>query len=95
MNKNDLAKKDKRYRENFIQKILNQIVVDFLYLISLLPFHLIFVFSDFLNFSLQHVLKYRRKVIFDNLHHAFPEKTEKEIKSIARKFYRHLTDFNG
>lgn len=92
MNKNELAKKDKRYRENFIQKVLNRIVVGFLYLISLLPFSILFVLSDILNFFFQHVFKYRKKVIFDNLHHAFPEKNEDEIKTIARKFYRHLTD---
>jgi KDO2-lipid IV(A) lauroyltransferase len=92
MNKNDLEKKDKRYQENFIQKFFNKIVVGILYLISLLPFSILFVISDFLNFFIQHVFKYRRKVIFDNLHHAFPEKTEDEIKTIAREFYRHLTD---
>lgn len=87
-----MGKKDKRYRENFIQKILNRIVVSFLFLISLLPFTALFVISDILNFFIQHIFRYRRKVIFDNLHHAFPEKTENEIKNIARKFYRHLTD---
>jgi KDO2-lipid IV(A) lauroyltransferase len=30
--------------------------------------------------------------VFKNLHESFPEKSDKEIKSIARKFYRHLTD---
>lgn len=92
MNTNDLAQKDKRYRENFIQKFLNKIIAGLLYLISLLPFSALFVLSDILNVFMQHILKYRRKVIFDNLHHAFPEKSEKEIKKIARKFYRHLTD---
>jgi KDO2-lipid IV(A) lauroyltransferase len=92
MYKNELGKKDKRYHENFFQKFFNKIVVGLLFLISLLPFSLLFVVSDILNFFFQHVLKYRRKVIFDNLHHAFPEKTEEEIITIARKFYRHLTD---
>jgi KDO2-lipid IV(A) lauroyltransferase len=94
MKQNELEKKDKRYHENFIKKILNRIVVGFLYLISLLPFPLLFAFSDFINFFIQHVIKYRRKVIFDNLHHAFPEKTESELKKIAGKFYRHLTDIS-
>jgi KDO2-lipid IV(A) lauroyltransferase len=37
-------------------------------------------------------LKYRQKVIFENLTHAFPEKSDKERKKIAKKFYRNLTD---
>jgi KDO2-lipid IV(A) lauroyltransferase len=37
-------------------------------------------------------LKYRQKVIFDNLNYAFPEKSDKERKIIAKKFYRNLTD---
>lgn len=37
-------------------------------------------------------MKYRQKVIFDNLKYAFPEKSDKERKKIAKKFYRNLTD---
>lgn len=35
---------------------------------------------------------YRRKVVMDNLTHAFPEKSEKEIRQICRKFYLHFAD---
>jgi KDO2-lipid IV(A) lauroyltransferase len=35
---------------------------------------------------------YRKKVVFSNLRSSFPEKSEKEIKIIARKFYHHLCD---
>lgn len=87
-----LERKDKRFHENFLKKTFNNLIAGFLKLISLLPFWLIYLLSDFLNFFVQHVFKYRRKVIFDNLHHAFPEKNEDEIKQIARKFYRHFTD---
>ena len=38
------------------------------------------------------MIKYRKKVIFENLKHAFPEKGEDEIDQIAGKFYRHLSD---
>lgn len=89
---NKLEIKDKRYHENFLQKIINEIVVGFLYLLSLLPFSVLFAFSDLISFFIQHVFKYRRKVILENLQHAFPEKKENELKKIAGKFYRHLTD---
>jgi len=35
---------------------------------------------------------YRKEVVLQNLNRAFPEKTEKEIRTIARKFYRNFTD---
>ena len=39
-----------------------------------------------------YVLKYRRDVVMDNLLIAFPDKTEKERKTIAKKFYLNLID---
>jgi len=39
-----------------------------------------------------YLLRYRRKTTLKNLRNAFPEKSEKEIHKIARKFYRHLFD---
>lgn len=43
-------------------------------------------------FLLHRVIRYRRKVVFENLEKSFPEKSEKEIKSIASGFYKHLAD---
>lgn len=61
-------------------------------LISLLPFGLLYFFSDILAFKLQYIFRYRRKVIFQNLHNSFPEKTDREINRIARRYYRNLSD---
>jgi len=38
------------------------------------------------------VIGYRKKVVFGNLRNSFPEKSETEIKSIAKGFYRNLMD---
>jgi Kdo2-lipid IVA lauroyltransferase/acyltransferase len=38
------------------------------------------------------VIKYRRKVVIHNLKNAFPEKSDEEIYSIAKKFYLNLSD---
>lgn len=62
------------------------------FLIALLPFWLLYIKSDFLSFILFYVVKYRKKVVFENLRNAFPEKTEQEIYMIARKYYRNLGD---
>ncbi|MFO7722670.1 MAG: lysophospholipid acyltransferase family protein [Bacteroidales bacterium] len=37
-----------------------------------------------------HVARYRRKTVTQNLLHAFPQKTGKELRVIRKKFFRHL-----
>lgn len=56
------------------------------------PFRLLYVKSDVAFFLMYHVFRYRKKVVFGNLERSFPDKSPKEIRSIARKFFRHLTD---
>lgn len=57
-----------------------------------MPFKLLYALSDFAALIMSKVVKYRRKVIFDNLKQSFPEKNNQEIEDIAREFYRNLTD---
>lgn len=83
---------DKRYREGFIKKIFNRFIVFLLYLLSLIPFSLLYLISDFLCLLVRKVFRYRKKVIEENLRSAFPEKTEGERKVIAARFYCHFTD---
>lgn len=68
------------------------IIYPLLYLLSLLPFFIMYLISDGISFLLYHVFKYRRDVVLNNLQIAFPEKTATEHKKIARQFYRNLTD---
>ncbi len=48
--------------------------------------------SDGLFFLLYRVVKYRIRVVRDNLEKSFPEKSESELRAIERKFYAHLSD---
>jgi KDO2-lipid IV(A) lauroyltransferase len=57
-----------------------------------LPLRILYVLSDFLFLVLYYFPSYRRKVVYQNLRNSFPEKTEKELQVIAKKFYRHLAD---
>ncbi len=59
---------------------------------TLLPLRVLYVFSDFLYLILYYVISYRRKVVAENLRNSFPEKSDKELKAIEKKFYRHLAD---
>ncbi|HMG82688.1 MAG TPA: lysophospholipid acyltransferase family protein [Ferruginibacter sp.] len=69
------------------------LIVPIIYLVSILPFAFLYLFSDFLYFNLYYVFSYRKKVIEQNLRNSFPEKTDKEIKAIQKDFYRHFCDF--
>jgi Kdo2-lipid IVA lauroyltransferase/acyltransferase len=60
--------------------------------VSLLPFPVLYLLSDVFYFLLYYLTGYRKKVVFQNLRNAFPEKTEPRIKAIGRAFYRNLAD---
>jgi KDO2-lipid IV(A) lauroyltransferase len=64
----------------------------FVYLISLLPWRLLYFISDIIALLLQHVFKYRVKVVKQNLAIAFPQKTAKERQQIANEFYQQFAD---
>jgi Kdo2-lipid IVA lauroyltransferase/acyltransferase len=68
------------------------IIYPLLYLLSLLPFFILYGISDFIAFLLYHVIKYRKDVVLGNLQIAFPEKSEAEKIKIAKKFYQYFTD---
>ena len=60
--------------------------------VSLLPFRVLYVVSDFLYLVLYKVFGYRTKVVKMNLRNSFPEKSEEELKKIEKQFYHHLCD---
>lgn len=64
----------------------------FFKLLSRLPLGVLYLFSDFLYLIARFIIRYRKKVIDENLLYAFPEKSEKERKVIRNRFYRNFTD---
>lgn len=66
--------------------------IPFIYLLAYLPFGLLYAVSDFFYFFIFHVFRYRRNVVYTNLQNSFPEKTEREIHLLAKKFYSYLCD---
>ncbi|MFT5777933.1 MAG: KDO2-lipid IV(A) lauroyltransferase [Crocinitomicaceae bacterium] len=60
--------------------------------LSYLPLRVLYVFTDFFYLLLITIVPYRKQVIKDNIQRSFPDKTEKELRKIKRKFYRHFTD---
>ena len=61
-----------------------------LWALSLLPFPVLYALSDFLSLFVRQF--YRKQIVRENLRSAFPEKSDKELRDIERKFYRQFCD---
>ena len=59
---------------------------------SRLPMRILYIKSDFLYLLMYYVIGYRKKVVLENLKLSFHEKSDKELKKISKKFFKHLTD---
>tara|TARA_R110002110_G_scaffold415561_2_gene650982 strand:+ start:215465 stop:216322 length:858 start_codon:yes stop_codon:yes gene_type:complete len=60
----------------------------FVKLLSWLPFPALYGVSWLAYLIIYRVAGYRKGVVLDNLRHAFPDRSEKEITLLAKKFYR-------
>jgi len=63
-----------------------------LWLISILPFPIFYLFSDFVCFLVYRVIGYRKKVVRENLALTLPHLSDAERKVIEKKFYKHMCD---
>lgn len=75
-----------------MKKVAYWLSLPLLYLIAILPFPVLYLFSDLLKVIVFDIVGYRKKVILTNLRNSFPEKSEEEIKTISDKFQRNFTD---
>lgn len=67
-----------------------KLVKGVLWLFSLVPFPVLYAFSDFCCLFVSRF--YRTRVVRNNLRTAFPEKSEKERRQIEKKFYHQFCD---
>ena len=75
-----------------MSKLLFYPILLFIYLFSLIPKKVHYLFSDISAWLLRDLFKYRVDVVVTNIARSFPEKKYKEIKAIVRKFYLNFTD---
>ena len=68
------------------------LIYPILYLISLLPFRVLYLISDVFYLIIYRVFKYRTKVVRENLRLVFPKKSNEDLFEIEKKFYKHLCD---
>src|SRR5579871_5938890 len=80
------------FKPNPLSSAMYYLFYGFLYLVSLLPMRVLYMLSDVIYGIIYYCIGYRRKVVMDNLRHAFPEKTEVERIAIAKKFYHNFID---
>lgn len=75
-----------------MKKIGYYLLLPFLYFFSILPFWILYRLSDMVFVLIYFVIGYRKTVVLANLQRSFPDKTEREIRRVSRKFYRHFCD---
>lgn len=73
----------------YIGYLLFRVII---FLFKFIPFRCLYLLSDFLFFLLFYIVKYRKNVVLTNLKNSFPEKSEEDIKKIAKDFYHNLSD---
>lgn len=71
---------------------MKHLFLAFLYLISILPFPIIYGISSLIYLVLRYGISYRKDVILANLQQAFPNKTQAEIQQIMNQFYKNYID---
>lgn len=63
-----------------------------LWLVSKLPFRLLYLFSDGIYVIVYHIIGYRKKIVRQNIGLALPHLSHKERLVIEKKFFHHLCD---
>lgn len=68
------------------------LVYPFLWCISMLPFRLLYLFSDFIYLLVYYIIGYRKKTVRENIALALPHLSDAERLVVEKKSYRHLCD---
>lgn len=72
--------------------ILALILIFFIFLLGIIPFFLLYLFSDSMYIVLYRIFGYRRKVIYKNLSQSFPELNKKDLNKLMSRAFKNLAD---
>ena len=75
-----------------MQLIAFLLIYPIAWFISILPFSVLYKFSDVVCFLVYTVFGYRKKIVRSNIALALPHLSKKEQLSIEKKFYSHMCD---
>lgn len=76
-----------------MMNVFYYIVYGFFYVVSLLPFRLLYVLSDLFYLIVYHIVGYRRDIVRRNIESSFPGKSAEECRKIEKGFYHFLCDY--
>ena len=76
-----------------MKQLAYYLIYGIVYVLSLLPFRLLYLISDGLYLVVYHLIRYRRKIVRKNLTASFPEKSQEELRRTERQFYHWLCDY--
>lgn len=78
---------------NFAQKCCVGVLWGLCRLVALTPRVIrYYVIEELIYFVMHHLIRYRRGVVMTNLRNSFPEKSRRELSSIARRYDRFLAE---
>lgn len=80
-------------KKETVENILYSPLYLYFWLHALLPLQILYVFSDILFYPLYYIIRYRRKIVFENIRNSYPEKEIKEIRRMEKAFYHHFCDY--
>lgn len=60
--------------------------------LSVIPLKILYILSDFFFVVIYYIVGYRKYIVLKNLRFAYPDKSDKELNNISKKFYRFLCD---
>lgn len=61
--------------------------------LAFLPLKCLYLLSDFIYFVLYYIIRYRKRVVDDNLRQCFPDMTAGRRRAVSRLFYRNFADY--
>lgn len=62
-------------------------------LFSKIPLRILYAFSDLIYFIIYYIIGYRKETVLNNLKNSFPNKSDEELKSIQKKFFKNFSDY--
>ncbi|MFT5985513.1 MAG: KDO2-lipid IV(A) lauroyltransferase [Planctomycetota bacterium] len=68
------------------------LVYPFIWVLSKLPFRVLYFISDVVYILIYHLIGYRRDVVRKNIKIAYPDISEEKLNTMMRKFYHHFCD---
>ena len=78
--------------KQLVQGFLFYLFLPLLYLLAILPLWLLYCLADLSFYGIYYLIKYRRKIVADNLRQAFPRATQGALQRLEKAFYHHFCD---